>query len=245
MLKEFSHKSYGKIRTNIIDGKPYLNYSDVVEVFKIKNKNNLRTKINGDHFRMIPENKEGKIVNVYYVSFECLKLILCNSRVSTADEVFIWLINVVKDNVVKLSKRNEELLELANINNITTEQAKLLSDNKRLKAKLNNYTEIQAALKIVLGNQEAIFLENMKTKLKLSKLTDDVFFKVLRDEGILDHNNIATQEYCDKEMFRVLDINTKTKCKNINLEITVVYKKGIKHLERIFKKYVWKWWTNK
>lgn len=245
MLKEFSHKLYGKVRTNIIDGKPYLNYIDVAEVFKIKNKNNLRAKLSGDFFRKLPENIEGKTTNVYYISFECLKLILCNSRLAEADEVFAWLINVVKENVVKLSKRNEELLELANDKNITKEQAELMFENRRLKLKIEQYKEIQEALKIVLGNQETFLLEKVRTKLKLTKLTDDLFFKVLREEGILDLNNIATQEYCDKEMFRVLDINTKTKSKNINLEITVVYKKGIKHLERIFKKYVWKWWTNK
>ena len=42
------------------------------------------------------------------------KSYICNFKIGLeADEVFIWLINVVKDNVVKLSKRNEELLELS------------------------------------------------------------------------------------------------------------------------------------
>ena len=215
MLKEFSHTKYGKVHTNIIDSKPYLNYQDVAAVFEIKNRNKLRAKINGNYFKELPDNTNGKITKIYYVSFECLKLVLCNSRKKEADEVFAWLINTVKDRLIKLNKRDQELLEQARSKNITKEHEYQIQENKRLHMKLQNYISFGELIRSLIGNKKVVALDKVVKLLNFKNLKPETFYRVLREHKIIDKENLATQEFCDKEMFRVIEVKTEIEGTNI------------------------------
>lgn len=246
MITEFEHKRYGKVHAAIIDEKPYLNYKEVTTMFGIKNSRDLRPKLNGDYFKELKEEKDGKQIVIYYLSFDSLIKVFYNSKYKEAGDVLDWLYREVLLKLEKLKTYNiKELKKDVNF-------VKLLDEFDDLKVK-NNVLETtiklnQTKLKMfddLMGTKNAVDIDKVLDVIKYRKIERSQFYKILRDKGILNSDNIPTQEYLDKMMFRVVETKVVVKGQTIIQRRTFVFKSGITFIERILKNYVWKRYTKR
>ncbi|HHX69385.1 MAG TPA: hypothetical protein GX708_15220 [Gallicola sp.] len=122
---------------------------------------------------------------------------------------------------------------------------KLLDEFDDLKVK-NNVLETtvklnQTKLKMfddLMGTKNAVDIDKVLDVIKYRKIERSQFYKILRDKGILNSDNIPTQEYLDKIMFRVVETKVVVKGQTIIQRRTFVYKSGRTFIERILKNYV-------
>lgn len=239
MITEFEHKRYGKVHAAFIDEKPYLNYKEVTLLFGIKNSRDLRPKLNGNYFKELKGETDGKQTVTYYISFDSLVKIFFNSKNKEAGDILYWLLRVVLLKLEKLKSYNIKELK-KDINFV-----KLLDEYDDLKIK-NNVLETtiklnQTKLKMfdeIMGTKNAIDIDKVLDVIKYRKIERSHFYKILRDKGILNSDNIATQEYLDKMMFRVVETKVVMKGQTIIQKRTFVFKSGITFIERILKDYV-------
>lgn len=239
MIKEFIHERHGLIRARFIDDVPYLNYKDLTKVFAIRNSKDLRSRLNGSFFKEVKETKGDVIKTVYYVSFDSLLMIFHNSKLKEADLILDWLFRIVRLKLEKLKSYDFEKLRETN------EFVKLLSDYDDLKIK---NSVLEASIKInrpklkayeeLTGTKSAIDIDSVLDVIPFKRIDRGSFYKILRDKGVLDSNNIAIQEYCDRGMFRVVESKVISKHNNLIILTTFVYKSGITLIERILKEYV-------
>ena len=77
-------------------------------------------------------------------------------------------------------------------------------------------------------------MQQVAKVLNIPKLGRNKLFKLLREKGILDDNNIPYQEFCDRGYFRVIEQKyTDKKCEQHIAFRTLVYQRGLDYIRRL------------
>ena len=88
----------------------------------------------------------------------------------------------------------------------------------------------------VAGSKDAVAMKEVAKVLGIKGMGRNKLFKFLRDNKILDRNNMPYQEYVDRGYFRVIEQRYNTNNGDIKITFTtLVYNKGIEYIRKLLK----------
>lgn len=110
---------------------------------------------------------------------------------------------------------------------------KLLEDNKRKQAKIEEMKPKEEFYDTVVGSTDTIDMRQVATTLNIKGVGRNKMFEILRNNGILDRRNIPYQNYIERGYFITVESSyTKGDIVCINIK-TVVFQKGLDFIKKV------------
>lgn len=235
-IEIFKNEEFGQVRWTKVNNKDYAVAKDVALALGYKNTNDAIIrhckgvvkhegfKVNGVEVALIPEG------DIYRLT--------AKSELPSAEKFESWIFDDVLPSIRKhgmyatdeLLDNPDLLIEVAT--KLKEERIARVEAEKKvaiLKPKAEFYDD-------VAGSKDAIEMSEVAKVLAIKGMGRNNLFEFLREEKILQPNNIPYQQYVDREYFRVLEqkyITPKGETK-INIK-TLVFQKGVEYIRKLVK----------
>lgn len=221
-LQIFNSVEFGEVRTDFVDGKPMFVASDVAQALGYSNPR----KAVIDHCKGVTKRDtptSSGIQSISWIGEGDLYRLIAKSKLPSAERFESWVFDEVLPSIRATGSYNlpttykQALQQLL----IEVEKRELLEiENKEMKPKADFFDA-------VADSKSAIPMNEVAKVLGVHGYGRNNLFEFLRNEGILDRNNIPYQRYVDCGWFRVIEqAYTKNGEKHINFK-TLVYQKGV------------------
>lgn len=228
-IQIFNNEEFGDIRTVEINGEPWLVGKDVATALGYKDTSDaLKTHVDEEDKLTRQFTDSGQSRQMYIVNESGLYSLILGSRLPNAKKFKRWVTAEVLPSIRKTGGYNlpqtyaDALRALAD----QAEQTeKLRLENNEMKPKADFFDA-------VAGSKQAISLGDVAKILNYPKVGRNKLFEILRDQDILQQNNIPYQKYIDAGYFRVIEqkYNAGDEVR-ISLK-TLVYQKGIDYIRK-------------
>ena len=228
-IQIFNNEEFGDIRTVEINGEPWLIGKDVATALGYKDTSDaLKTHVDEEDKLTRQFTDSGQSRQMYIVNESGLYSLILGSRLPNAKKFKRWVTAEVLPSIRKTGGYNlpqtyaDALRALAD----QAEQTeKLRLENNEMKPKADFFDA-------VAGSKQAISLGDVAKILNYPKVGRNKLFEILRDQDILQQNNIPYQKFIDAGYFRVIEqkYNAGDEVR-ISLK-TLVYQKGIDYIRK-------------
>ena len=228
-IQIFNNEEFGDIRTVEINGEPWLVGKDVATALGYKDTSDaLKTHVDEEDKLTRQFTDSGQSRQMYIVNESGLYSLILGSRLPNAKKFKRWVTAEVLPSIRKTGGYNlpqtyaDALRALAD----QAEQTeKLRLENNEMRPKADFFDA-------VAGSKQAISLGDVAKILNYPKVGRNKLFEILRDQDILQQNNIPYQKYIDAGYFRVIEqkYNAGDEVR-ISLK-TLVYQKGIDYIRK-------------
>lgn len=225
-LQIFRNDEFGSVRTMSIDGKPWFVANDVARALGYKRpadavtahckgsvKHRYLTEGGEQEVKMIPEGDIYRLV--------------VKSHLPKADEFERWIF----DSVLPSIRQNGGYI--MNQEQMTPEQIvanALIVANNIIEQKNRQIEEMKPKADFfdaVADSKTAISMNDVAKVLAIKGYGRNKIFEFLRNEKILDRNNIPYQRYVDAGWFRVVEQKYNRGSEVVITKRTLVYQKGV------------------
>ena len=228
-IQIFNNEEFGDIRTVEINGEPWFVGKDVAEALGYTNTRDAIAKYIDDDERAdvaIYDGSQNR--NMTAINESGLYSLILGSRLPNAKKFKRWVTAEVLPSIRKTGGYNlpqtyaDALRALAD----QAEQTeKLRLENSEMKPKADFFDA-------VAGSKQAISLGDVAKILNYPKIGRNKLFEILRDQNILQNDNIPYQKYIDAGYFRVIEQKY-----NAGDEVrisfkTLVYQKGVDYIRK-------------
>ena len=224
-LQIFDNKDFGTVRTLTVNGEPWFVGIDIATALGYAKPYNAMS----THVEQCDTLKQGIIDSVgreqqtTLINESGMYALIFGSKLQTAKNFKHWVTSEVLPTIRKQGSYNlpttyKQALQQLLIQ--VEENEKLQLENKEMKPKADFFDA-------VADSKSAIPMNEVAKVLGVHGYGRNNLFEFLRNEGILDRNNIPYQRYVDCGWFRVIEqAYTKNGEKHINFK-TLVYQKGV------------------
>ena len=228
-IQIFNNEEFGDIRTVEINGEPWFVGTDITKVLEYQNGSRDITRHVDEEDRLVTslfdgtQNRDTTVINE-----SGLYSLIIGSRLPNAKKFKRWVTAEVLPSIRKTGGYNlpqtyaDALRALAD----QAEQTeKLRLENSEMKPKADFFDA-------VAGSKQAISLGDVAKILNYPKIGRNKLFEILRDQNILQNDNIPYQKYIDAGYFRVIEQKY-----NAGDEVrisfkTLVYQKGVDYIRK-------------
>ena len=226
-IEAFRDENIGFIRTAIdIDGRIVFCLKDACEILGIKNSRDAKTRLRKDGLANISINS--KVKPYTFITEPNLYRLIFQSKKPEAVKFCDWIVEEVLP-----ALRTTGHYSVENILQSKDSGAAFIADynalvirNRALEEVQEETKEAREYMKRTLRTYRLIDLADLPSVLKMRSVGFSDVTSVLRNQGILDDDDIPTQEYIEKKWFRV-DTHTFTQDKSlITIKRVLVYKTG-------------------
>lgn len=224
-LQIFNSEEFGEIRTVAVDGEPWFVASDICKALEIANTTQAVQRLDDDEKSMLNIGLSGGATNC--VNEYGLYTLVLASRKDGAKTFKRWITHEVIPSI----RRNGGYI--ANQENLTPEQIvanALIVAQNIITQKDKQIEEMKPKAEFfdaVADSKTAIPMNEVAKVLNIPGYGRNNLFEFLRNESILDRNNIPYQRYVDNGWFRVVEQSyTKNGEHCINFK-TLVYQRGV------------------
>ena len=237
-IQIFNNSEFGDIRSLEIDGKPYFVANDVATALGYSRPADAITQhCKGSVKHRVPTNggeQEMKIIP----EGDIYRLII-RSSLPSAEKFERWVFDEVIPNIRKTGGYNlpqtypEALRALAD----QAEKAeKLLIQNNELQLANQEMKPKAEFFDAVAGSKKAMSMEEVAKILSYPGIGRNKLFEILRNQSILQSDNIPYQKYIDSGYFRVIEqkYNVGDEVR-INIK-TLVFQKGVDFIRKTLDK---------
>lgn len=229
-LQIFNNEEFGSVRTIEIDGKPYFVANDVARALGYTNP----SKATNDHCKNAVMRRGndslGREQEFKFIPEGDIYRLIIRSQLPSAERFERWVFDEVLPQIRQTGGYQmpqtyaEALRALAD----KAEQAeRLMIENEEMKPKAEFFDA-------VTDSKDAIPMANVAKVLGFKGIGRNNLFKILREEKILQPNNIPYQEYIDREYFRVVEQRYDKPYGEVGINIkTLVFQKGIDFIRKL------------
>lgn len=237
-IQIFNNSEFGDIRSLEIDGKPYFVANDVAKALGyVETAKAIRTHCKGVSEMDIPTN--GGIQVMKIIPEGDIYRLIIRSSLPSAEKFEHWVFDEVIPNIRKTGGYNlpqtypEALRALAD----QAEKAeKLLIQNNELQLANREMKPKAEFFDAVAGSKKAMSMEEVAKVLSYPGVGRNKLFEILRNQNILQKDNIPYQKYIDSGYFRVIEqkYNAGDEVR-INIK-TLVFQKGVDFIRKTLDK---------
>lgn len=235
-LTSFSHETFGSIRTLTKDGEPWFVAVDVCKSLDIGNSRQALTRLDEDEKGVISTDTLGGEQQMSIVNEPGLYSLVLGSRKPETKAFKRWITHEVIPQIRKTGAYlspvidSDMLFKMAEAMAAKENQIKELEQQKAL---MSPKADFYAA---VVESPDAVDMAVAAKTLNMG-IGRNTMFKILRDEGILQHNNIPYQEYVDRGYFRCIESKFSMPDGSTHVNIkTVVHQKGLDFIRKTIRK---------
>lgn len=240
-LTSFSHETFGSVRTLIKDGEPWFVAADVCKVLGHTNPTVALQMLDEDEKTKqslgqlstngVTQNRESNII-----SEAGLYSLVIRSNVPGAKAFKRWITHEVIPQIRKTGAYlspvidSDMLFKMAEAMAAKEKQIKELEQQKALMSPKADFYDA------VVESPDAVDMAVAAKTLNMG-IGRNTMFKILRDEGILQNNNIPYQEYVDRGYFRCIESKFSMPDGSTHVNIkTVVHQKGLDFIRKTIRK---------
>ena len=232
-IQIFNNEEFGDIRTVEINGEPWFVGKDIANALGYKDTaDGLKNHVDDEDKKLVKVGEiptlETSNYGAYIINESGLYSLILGSRLPNAKKFKRWVTAEVLPSIRKTGGYNlpqtyaDALRALAD----QAEQTeKLRLENNEMKPKADFFDA-------VAGSKQAISLGDVAKILNYPKIGRNKLFEILRDQNILQNDNIPYQKYIDAGYFRVIEQKY-----NAGDEVrisfkTLVYQKGVDYIRK-------------
>ena len=228
-IQIFNNSEFGQIRTIEIEGTPWFVGTDITKVLEYQNGSRDITRHVDEEDRFVTsifdgsQNRDTTVINE-----SGLYSLILGSKLPNARKFKHWVTSEVLPEIRKTGSYNlpqtysEALRALAD----QAEQTeKLRIENNEMKPKAEFFDA-------VAGSRQAISLGEVAKILNYPKVGRNKLFEILRDQNVLQRDNLPYQKYIDNGYFRVIEQKYNTGDEVRISFKTLVYQKGVDYIRK-------------
>ena len=227
-IQIFNNEEFGDIRTVEINGEPWFVTADIARTLGYTDAPHLARRIDDEDKDIQKVDTLGGVQNMGVINESGLYSAILGSNLPSAKKFKRWVTSEVLPSIRKTGGYNlpqtyaDALRALAD----QAEQTeKLRLENSEMKPKADFFDA-------VAGSKQAISLGDVAKILNYPKIGRNKLFEILRDQNILQNDNIPYQKYIDAGYFRVIEQKY-----NAGDEVrisfkTLVYQKGVDYIRK-------------
>lgn len=235
-LTSFSHESFGSIRTLTKDGEPWFVAADVCKALEHSNSRMAIERLDDDEKGVSSIYTPGGEQQMSIVNEPGLYSLVLGSRKPEAKVFKRWITHEVIPQIRKTGAYlspvidSDMLFKMAEAMAAKEKQIKELEQQKALMSPKADFYDA------VVESPDAVDMAVAAKTLNMG-IGRNTMFKILRDEGILQHNNIPYQEYVDRGYFRCIESKFSLPDGSTHVNIkTVVHQKGLDFIRKTIRK---------
>lgn len=225
-IKVFENQEFGRVRTVIIDGKPYFVANDVAKSLGYKRPADavaVHCKGSVKHRYLT----DGGPQEIKLITEGDVYRLVMKSKLPAAERFEEWVVDVVLPSI----RQNGGYI--ANQENMTPEQIvanALIVANNIIEQKNRQIEEMKPKAEFfdaVADSKTAISMNEVAKVLAITGYGRNNLFEFLRNEKILDRYNVPYQRYVDAGWFRVIEQKYMKNGEQQVTTKTLVYQKGV------------------
>ena len=227
-LKIFQNEEFGEIRTVIIDGEPWFVAKDITDRLEYQNgRDAIQRHVDEEDKADVGIHDGSQNRNMVVINESGMYALVLSSKLESAKKFKRWVTHDVIPEIRRTGsyqapKTLSEALRLA------ADQAekieKLEKENELLLPKAEFFDA-------VTDSKSAISIGEVAKVLNMG-IGQNKLFAFLRDQKILDRQNIPYQEFIDRGYFRTIEQKYDVRGEvRINIK-TLVFQKGIEYIRR-------------
>ncbi|WP_346888305.1 phage antirepressor [Clostridium sp. UBA1056] len=238
-IQIFKNEEFGQVRAITKDNEPWFVGKDVATALGYKDtSDSIKRHVDNEDKLTRRFTDSGQSREMTVINESGLYSLILGSKLPSAKKFKRWVTNDVLPSVRKHGMyATDELLDNLDLlievaTKLKEERAARIEAEKKvaiLKPKAEFYDD-------VAGSKDAIEMSEVAKVLAIKGMGRNNLFEFLREEKILQSNNIPYQQYVDREYFRVLEqkyITSKGETK-INIK-TLVFQKGVEYIRKLIK----------
>lgn len=239
-IQIFNNSEFGQIRTIEIDGEPWFVGNDVAKSLGYTNpRDAILNHVFDDDKGVEKLDTLGGAQNMTVINESGMYSLIFNSRLESAKKFKHWVTSEVIPSIRKTGGYNlpqtypEALRALAD----QAEKAeKLLIQNNELQLANQEMKPKAEFFDAVAGSKKAMSMEEVAKILSYPGIGRNKLFEILRNQNILQSDNIPYQKYIDSGYFRVIEqkYNVGDEVR-INIK-TLVFQKGVDFIRKTLDK---------
>ncbi|BBK75870.1 phage antirepressor [Clostridium butyricum] len=232
-LRIFSSDEFGEVRAVTINGESYFVAKDIAEKLGYSETNALTKRLDEDEF--ISDKLEGMNMKSILINESGLYNAVLGSKLPNAKKFKKWITRDVLPSIRKNGMyATDELLDNPDL---------LIAAATKLKEERKARFEAERKIKLlepkaqfydcVAGSKDSIEMGHVAKVLGIKGMGRNKIFSLLRNEKVLDRNNIPYQQYVDLGYFRVLEQKYTVSSGETKINIkTMVFQKGIDFIRK-------------
>lgn len=232
-LRIFSSDEFGEVRAVTINGESYFVAKDIAEKLGYSETNALTKRLDEDEF--ISDKLEGMNMKSILINESGLYNAVLGSKLPNAKKFKKWITRDVLPSIRKNGMyATDELLDNPDL---------LIAAATKLKEERKARFEAERKIKLlepkaqfydcIAGSKDSIEMGHVAKVLGIKGMGRNKIFSLLRNEKVLDRNNIPYQQYVDLGYFRVLEQKYTVSSGETKINIkTMVFQKGIDFIRK-------------
>ena len=241
-IKTFTSESLGSLRTAYdYYGRPVVCLKDACSILDIKNPSDAKGRLKASGVVRLTMNDGNKFRNYLYVTEDNLYRLIFQSRKEEAVLFMDWVTETVLPTIRKFGRFDVQL-----INGSPEAALSFLDSYNELKIRNNILESINAEtveareyVKRMTDSGVLIDLFDVPSKLKIKGINKVNLLSILRNNDVLNADNLPNQEFIDKGWFRVIDCTySDKKAGQVTHKRVFCYKTAINGMRRIIEKMV-------
>lgn len=235
-LQIFNSNEFGEIRTITKGGKPMFCLADVCKALDIVNITNVKNRLKEDgvHTAEVIDSLGRKQIATFINESNLYKVIF-QSRKESAERFTDWVTSEVLPSIRKNGGY------IANQENLSPEQIvanALIVANNIIQQKDKQIEEMKPKAEFfdsVADSKTAISMNEVAKVLNVKGYGRNNLFEYLRQNKILQNNNVPYQRYVDSGWFRVIEQKYMKNGEPVVTTKTLVYQKGVDAIRKMLK----------
>jgi anti-repressor protein len=220
------------VRTVLIDETPWFVAKDVCDILAITSHRDAVGRLSQSQRGSVIVDTLGGFQSMAAVNEAGLYKLIFSSRKPEAEEFTDWVASEVLPTIRKtgsFSLNSTAVIDSAFLKRV----AEVLEAKEKQLLEMKPKAEFFDA---VANSKTAIPIGNVAKILEIPGIGRNILFQILRDQGILMHDNVPYQQYIDRGYFRVIEQKYNTPEGETKISIkTLVYQKGIEYIRKVVK----------
>lgn len=233
-IQVFNNGKFGNVRIVMENEKPLFCGKDIASALGYKDTNNaLKQHCRGVAIYHPTEDCLGRKQDARFISEGDLYRLIANSKLPSAQEFESWVFDEVLPSIRKTGAYLSPVIDSAMLFQMAEamakkeQQIKLLEQQKAVMAPKADFYDT------VVQSPDAVDMAVAAKTLNMG-IGRNTMFKILRDKGILQNNNIPYQAYVDRGYFRCIESKYTAPDGTQRISIkTVVLQKGLDYIRKI------------
>ena len=231
-LQIFNNEEFGEIRTITKHGEPMLCLADVCKALDITHVTDVKNRLKHDGVDTSEViDSLGRKQTAIFINESNLYKVIFQSRKPSAEKFTDWVTSEVLPSIRKygtycLPRTYKEAL--AQLLLEVDKNEKLELENKEMKPKADFFDS-------VADSKTAISMNEVAKVLNVKGYGRNNLFEFLRENKILQNNNVPYQRYVDNGWFRVIEQKYMKNGEPVVTTKTLVYQKGVDAIRKMLK----------
>lgn len=238
-LKIFKNEIFGEVRIVVEKDKPYFNLNDICGILELKNSRDVKNRLNEGGVVISDTPTSSGVQPMNYIDESNLYKCIFRSRKKEAEQFTDWVTSEVLPMIRKTGMYVVDDL-LDNPDLAIKAFTKLKEEREKRKVLEKKIEKDRTKIEFyedVTGCDSTCDMQIVAKLLNFSGVGRNTLFEILRNETILQKDNIPYQKYVDKGWFRIVETKYND-CKTGDVKMsfkTVVYQKGIEAISKLLK----------